>query len=77
MCGTIKRTFGTGNKERQAGKFHKTMALRCLLYGSETWTLRRIDERRLKAAEMWSVRCIAGYAVRDKGKSGDISHNWE
>jgi hypothetical protein len=33
-------------------KFYKIMALPCLTYGSETWTLRRIDERQLEAAEM-------------------------
>jgi hypothetical protein len=31
-----------------------------LMYGSETWPLRRTDERRLEAAEMRFIRCVAG-----------------
>jgi hypothetical protein len=33
------------------------MQCQCLMHGSETWTFRRKDERRLKAAEVRFLRC--------------------
>jgi hypothetical protein len=68
MFGTIKRTSGHKTRKDTPMKLYKTTALPCMIYGSETWTLSRTDERRLGA----SVRYVAGYTLWDEGRSGEI-----
>jgi hypothetical protein len=41
-------------------------------YGSETWTIRRTDERRLISAEMSFLRRTAGYSLWDHKRNEDI-----
>jgi len=41
-------------------KLHNTLALQVLLYGSETWTIKARNARRITAAEMKYVRRTAG-----------------
>jgi hypothetical protein len=53
-------------------KLYKILAKPTLVYGSETWTLRRADERRLMSAEMRFIRRTAGYTLLDRKKSEDI-----
>jgi hypothetical protein len=46
ICGEIVRTQKEENQERNKNLiFFKTMAVPVLLYGSETWTLRKSDEQ--------------------------------
>jgi len=42
-------------------KLHNTLALPVLLYGSETWTVKASDARRITAAEIKNMRKTAGY----------------
>ena len=42
-------------------KLYNTLALPVLLYGSETWTVKASDARRITAAEMKYMRITAGY----------------
>ena len=42
-------------------KLFNTLALPVLLYGSETWTIKASDTRRITAAEMKYMRRTAGY----------------
>jgi hypothetical protein len=42
-------------------KLYNTLALLVLLYGSETWTIKASDARRITAAEMKYARRTAGY----------------
>jgi hypothetical protein len=42
-------------------KLHNTLALPVLLYGSETWTVKASDARRITAAEIKYMRITAGY----------------
>jgi len=42
-------------------KLYNTLALPVLLYGSETWTVKARDARRITAAEMKYMRRTAGY----------------
>ena len=42
-------------------KLYNTLALPVLLNGSETWTIKARDARRITAAEMKYVRRTAGY----------------
>jgi len=46
-------------------KLHNTLALPVLLYGSETWTVKARDARRITAAEMKYMRRTAGYTWTD------------
>jgi hypothetical protein len=42
-------------------KLYNTLALPVLLYGSETWTIKARDTRRITAADMNYMRRTAGY----------------
>jgi hypothetical protein len=42
-------------------KLHNTLALPVLLYGSETWTIKARDARRIIATEMKYMTRTAGY----------------
>jgi hypothetical protein len=42
-------------------KLYNTLALPILLYGSETWTIKASDARRITAAEVEYMRRTAGY----------------
>jgi len=46
-------------------KLYNTLALPVLLYGSETWTIKARDTRRITAAEMKYIRRTAGYIWTD------------
>jgi len=46
-------------------KLYNTLALPVLLYGSETWTIRASDARRITAAEMIYMRRTAKYTWTD------------
>jgi len=46
-------------------KLYNTLALPVLLYGSEIWTIKARDARRITAAEMKYMRRTAGYTRTD------------
>jgi hypothetical protein len=46
-------------------KLYNTLALTVFLYGSETWTIKARDARRITAAEMKYMRRTAGYIWTD------------
>jgi len=46
-------------------KLHNTLALPVLLYGSETWTVKARDARRITAAETKYMRITAGCTWTD------------
>jgi hypothetical protein len=46
-------------------KLYNTLALPVLLYGSETWTIKARDARRITAAEMKYTRRTPGYTRTD------------
>jgi hypothetical protein len=46
-------------------KLYNTLALPVLLYGSEAWTVKARDTRRITAAEMKYMRRTAGYIWTD------------
>jgi hypothetical protein len=50
----------------------KTLARPVLSYGSEAWTIRRTDEKRLILAEMLFLRRTAGYTRWDLKRNEDI-----
>jgi len=54
-------------------KLYNTLALPVLLYGSETWTIKASDARRITAAEMKYVRRTAGYTWTDYKTNAQIA----
>jgi hypothetical protein len=46
-------------------KLYNTLALPDLLYGSETWTIKAMDARRITATEMKYMRRTTGYTWTD------------
>jgi hypothetical protein len=44
---------------------YNTLVLPTFLYGSEKWTLRALQRRRIEAAEMKLFRPLAGYTFYD------------
>ena len=58
-------------KDRNIPLQLKIRLLRCLIwpvvmYGCEAWTLRKADENRLEAAEMWFYRRLSNISWEDK-----------
>jgi hypothetical protein len=61
MCRTIKHTLTNKTRKVTQLKFYKAMAAPVLLYGSETWALKRSDKRKIETSEMRFLRYVAGY----------------
>jgi len=55
-------------------KLHNTLTLPVLLYGSETWTVKASDARRITAAEMKYMRRTAGYTWTDYKTDAQIAN---
>jgi len=60
MCLDHKRTL-----KKTTIKLYNTLALPVFLSGSETWTVKASDGRRITAAEMKYMRRTAGYTWTD------------
>jgi ABC-type ATPase involved in cell division len=54
-------------------KLYNTLAIPLLLYGSETWTVKTRDARRITAAEMKYMRRTAGYIWTDYKTNAQIA----
>ena len=54
-------------------KLYNTLTLPVLSYGSETWTIKASDVRRITAAEMKYMRRTAGYTWTDYKTNAQIS----
>jgi len=53
-------------------KLYNTLVRPVLLYGSETWTVKASDARRITAAEMKYMRRTAGYTWTDNKTNAQI-----
>jgi len=56
-------------------KLYNTLALLVLLYGSETWTIKASDTRRITAAEMKYMRRTAGHVWTDYKTNAQIARS--
>ena len=54
------------------GKVYRTLVRPVLIYGSETWTMKRREEERLQRTEMRMLRWILGLTLRDKKRNDCI-----
>jgi hypothetical protein len=60
ICEVIARTLKKETRKERNLKFYKIMAVPVLLYGSETWTLRKRGWNRIQTAEMKYLRTVKG-----------------
>jgi hypothetical protein len=73
VLGIINQIFKPSLVSRHTTiRIYKTLARLVLSCGSEAWTIRRTDERRLISAEMRFLRWTAGYTRWDHKRSEDI-----
>jgi len=54
------------------GKVYRTVIRPVLIYGSEAWTSRRREEKRLERTEMRMLRWILGLTLKDRKRNDDI-----
>ena len=71
ICNNMFRPQKTLKKVRI--KLYRTLALPVLLYGSENWTIKARNARRITAAEMKYVRKTAEYAWADYKTNTEIA----
>jgi galactokinase/mevalonate kinase-like predicted kinase len=50
----------------------KFMTVPTLLYGSEAWTMKRADFKKIQMSEMKFLRAVGGYNLLDKKRSEEI-----
>jgi hypothetical protein len=73
VLGIINQIFKPSLVSRHTRiRIYKTLARPVLSYGSEAWTIRRTDERRLISAEMRFLMRTAGYTRWDHKRNEDI-----
>jgi hypothetical protein len=66
ITGTLNNIFRPQRNLKQTRiKLYNTLALPVLLYGSETWTVKASNARRITAAEMKYMRRKARYIWTD------------
>ena len=58
-------------------KLYNTLAPPVLLYGSETWTIKGSDARRITAAEVKYMRRTAGYTWADYKTNAQIAKEFK
>ena len=80
--GAIRRHFGKQMNEETKLRINNITAKAALKFGSETWVLKKREERRLEAAQMKFLRHLLGITKLDKekdqcirGKNGSTEHS--
>ena len=74
ITGTLNNVFRPQKTLKKTRiKLYNTLALPVLLYGSETWTIKARDARRITAAEMKYMRRTAGYIWTDYKTNAKIA----
>jgi hypothetical protein len=64
--GVINQVFKPSLVQRHTRlNIYRSLARPVLIYGSEAWTIRNADEKRLQAAEMKFIRKTAGLTLWD------------
>jgi hypothetical protein len=72
LIGTIKRSIFRIMRMETTLKIYNTLVLPTFLYGSENWTMKALQRRRIEAAEMKLLRPLAGYAPQDHKTNDSI-----
>lgn len=71
-CGTINKYLRNKTRKETLLKFYKVMAVPQLLYGCESWTIRKQDKMKIQASEMKFLRRVKRCTLMDKIKNEDI-----
>jgi hypothetical protein len=75
ICGVISRTLKKSKKETNL-KFYKVMAIPVLLYGCETWTLKKRDWNIIQGAEMKYLRTAKSCIKTDQLRNEEKGMSW-
>ena len=54
------------NEREDQGKLYRTVVRPALMYGAETWALKKAQEKKLEVAQMRMLRWMCGVTKRDK-----------
>jgi hypothetical protein len=73
ICAVISRKLKIKTRKETNLKFYKVMATPVLLYGCETWTLKK-DWNRIQAAEIKYLRTVKGCTKIDLLRNEDIQN---
>lgn len=57
---------------KMTGRVYETRARSCMMYGSKTWGLTAVTERKLERKEMRMVRLMCVVRLRDKFTNADL-----
>ena len=78
VTGILDNVFGPQKAPKKTTiKLYNTLALPVLLHGSETWTVKTRDGRRITAAEMKYMRRTAGYTGTDHRTNTQIAKEFK
>ena len=72
LNGCIKKHFGRNMRTDIKQRLYNVVSKPALRYGSETWTMRSQDKRRLEAAQMYFMRSLVGKTRRDRVRNQDV-----
>jgi hypothetical protein len=73
--GVIDQVFKPSLVQHTRLNIYRTPARLLLTYGSEAWTLRKADEKRLQAAKMTFMRKTADFTLLDHKRNEEILRN--
>ncbi|PSN45800.1 hypothetical protein C0J52_10758 [Blattella germanica] len=73
ITGVLNKFFKPSQVQRHTRlKMYKTLARPVLTYGSEEWTIKKTNEKRLTAAEMRFKRRTAGCSLLEHRRNAEI-----
>jgi hypothetical protein len=70
--GVLNQVFKPSLVQHTRLNIYRTLTRRLLIYGSEAWTIRKADEKRLQAAEMKFMRKTARFTLWDHKRNEGI-----
>ena len=53
-------------------QFYASCVTSCLIYGRETWTMKKEHERKLQATKMRMIRWMCGVSLRDRKSNVEL-----
>ena len=67
----------SGISLRLEGKFCRMCVQRVMVYGSETWPMRKEEMRRMEGTERMMIRRMCGTTLKDRCKSEKLRKRFE
>jgi hypothetical protein len=59
------------------GKVCASCVRSCMIYGSETWPMKKESETKFETTEMRMIQRMCGVSLRDKKTSSELRAEWE